>query len=206
MRKRIVLIAIVFVMTVGGISAYLLLNRSQSSEPTKTTATEAAPVADPKQHSVMDVDFIKKVLIYHQQVIEMADIALQKSASSDVRKLAQDIKIVREADITKFKAWLAEWNELYMNLADFPQQSGHDMYPTMPGMATPEELQKLRMLSGVELERTYLEMMKAYYDGMTESTQNGDQDLQFGELVELAKNLETVQGKEIVILDELLKL
>jgi uncharacterized protein (DUF305 family) len=123
-----------------------------------------------------------------------------------VRQLAQDIKTARETDIAKFKVWLTEWSEPYMNLSDFPQQSGHDMYPTLPGMSTPEALQKLRMLSGVGLDNNFLEIMKTYYDGTAKFTKDSQQSLQFGALIKLVKDLEAVQAKEVTALNKLLNL
>lgn len=202
MRKLIVFVVLGCTLIAVGVVVYAGL-----SKPKTEIATEPVPSQpDPKQHTPMDVDIVKKMLIYHQQAVELADIILQKSASTDMRQFAQDIKAKREANITKFKAWLAEWNEPYMNLADFPQQSGHDMYPTLPGMTTPEELQKLRTHPATELDQNVSKIMKMHYGGIAEFMKESRQSLQFGELAEAMKDLQTIQTKEETALNKLLEI
>lgn len=202
MRKLIIFAVVGCALVAVGTVVYAELSKPKAETATMSTP----PQPDPKQHTAVDVDIMKKTLTYNQQAIELADIMLQRSANSDLRQLAQDIKAKREADIVKLKAWLVEWNEPYTNLSDFPQQSGHDMYPTLPGMTTPEELKKLRTYPATELDQNASKTMKAYYAGMAEFMKQSRQALQFGEFAEAMKDLQIAQSKEEAVLDKLFEI
>jgi uncharacterized protein (DUF305 family) len=53
-----------------------------------------------------DVDFIKGMIPHHQGAIDAAKVALQFAKDPEVLKLAQDIAIAQEGEITFMNDWL----------------------------------------------------------------------------------------------------
>jgi uncharacterized protein (DUF305 family) len=199
MNKRTVIVAAVLLAiaaTIGVVFAF-----KQKSEPGKAPAQTQA--VDRSKHNFFDVDFAKQMIIDHQQAIEMSDMAMANSANSEVRQLAANIKAAREPDITKMKNWLTGWGEQYNDLSEFPQMSGHDMYPTLPGMAAPEDLQKLKAMTGAEFDRSFLQIMLDHHKGAAEMAKTQQKAGQYGEIIGLAKSIEAKQLNEIKKINDL---
>jgi uncharacterized protein (DUF305 family) len=203
MNKRIIVIAIALAGIIAiGVATFAF---NKNSEPGNAPAQgQKAEQVDRTKYSFLDADFARKMIIHHQQANEMADAVLQKTTDPDAKQLAQKIKDDNTPQIARFKSLLDEWKETYNNLSDFPQMSGHDMYPTLPGMAAPEDLQKWKATSGVEFDRTFLQMMLDHHKGAVESTKAYRQSGQFGELLNLAGKIEGAQTDDIAKIDELL--
>ena len=84
--------------------------------------------------------------------------------------------------------------------------SGHDMYPTLPGMASPEDIRALTVIPSPEIDKTFLKMMSSHHKGAVEMIQAEKQFGQYGETLSLAETLKSAQGKEAKTLSKLLVL
>ena len=90
MRK--IVITIVTVLVIGGAAFgwWLLQNQPASVPKSKTTqaASKSKKPSNPNEHSYMDVDFARKMIVHNQQGVQMADIAKKNATSEEVRQLA----------------------------------------------------------------------------------------------------------------------
>jgi len=57
----------------------------------------------------MDRHFIERMIPHHQDAIEMAKLALDKSKKSEIKQLARDIINSQTAEIDTMKKWYKEW-------------------------------------------------------------------------------------------------
>lgn len=57
----------------------------------------------------MDSHFIQRMIPHHQEAIDMAKLALEKSKKPEIKKLAQDIIKSQTAEIESMKKWYKEW-------------------------------------------------------------------------------------------------
>ncbi|PWK89475.1 uncharacterized protein (DUF305 family) [Lentzea atacamensis] len=133
--------------------------------------------AAPASGSV-DVGFCQDMAVHHLQGIQMANIARDRSTDPDIRQLAFDIASTQLEQVGRMKGWLMMWNEheqspdgVYMAWMNDAGIHGHGAttatpgQPLMPGMATTEELTKLRGLSGRDLEVYFLQLMIRHHVG-----------------------------------------
>lgn len=162
--------ALVALFFIGGIGASLVWYYSQpsnggaaqsaskASSSTESTLTEA-------DRQLLERDFPKKMLVHNQQAIELIDIELERGQSPALRKAATELKQKRLDELADIKALLTEWNESYQNLEDFPQQMGHDLYPTYEGMATLDELAQLRNIKESSVDKLFLDLMITHVNG-----------------------------------------
>lgn len=118
-----------------------------------------------------DIAFAQLMIPHHQQAIEMADVALERASSPDVKGLAAQIKAAQDPEITQMKAWLSSWGA--------PEQmpgatasdgsmdhSGMSMGGlTSAGMMSAEDMQKLMDATGTDFDRMWLQMMIAHHQG-----------------------------------------
>ncbi|MFC6093304.1 DUF305 domain-containing protein [Saccharothrix lopnurensis] len=126
----------------------------------------------------VDVGFAQDMAVHHLQGVTMANLARDKTADPAVRQLAFDIQSTQLEQVGRMKGWLTFWG--------YPEQSvdgrymrwmsgsghGHGGDPgsagttgPMPGMATSEELNRLRRLSGPEFDVYFLQLMLRHHQG-----------------------------------------
>ena len=155
MRKIVVAIAVVLIIAGVSLGWWFLQSHPTSThkknQPSPSANKNEKP-ANPNEHSYMDIDFARKMIVHNQQGIQMADIAKKNAQSEQVRQLAASISEELSNDTKQYIDWLTVWKETYFNLSDFPQMEGHDMYPTHPGMASLGDLRALESaMRGVDL-------------------------------------------------------
>lgn len=194
-------------MAIGGISCGIWLWRSSSTpEPesanVSTSDSEEAPNSD--GHSYTDIDFAQKIIVHNQQGIQMAEIAKQRAVSEKVRTLAATINDGLTRDTEQYTSWLNTWGERYFNLSDFPEMDGHDMYPTLPGMATYSQMSVFTAASGSEVDKMFLQMAIAHHGGAIEMANGKEfESMQFGQMMDLKTKSLKRQAEEIKMMKQL---
>ncbi|WP_439659466.1 DUF305 domain-containing protein [Lentzea sp. HUAS TT2] len=146
-------IALVLLGAAGGITL------GHSSSP-------AAPTA-------VDIGFSQDMSVHHLQAVQMANLATGRSEDTDVRQLAFDIGSSQLEQVGRMKGWLSSWGELEQAPAgklmmwmsgDHQSMSGMDN-GRMPGMATSQELARLRGMNGKEFDVLFLQLMTRHHEG-----------------------------------------
>ena len=146
-----------------------------SAEPTTTTPTTitAAPApvavvaarADSVRDSFNDADvaFITDMIHHHAQALVMARMAETHGASSQIRVLAARIINAQNDEIALMQRWLRD-RGLPVPDPEHMQHGGHHM-DDMPGMLTPEQLERLDQARGPEFDRVFLQFMIQHHEG-----------------------------------------
>ena len=101
-----------------------------------------------------DVMFLQMMIPHHQQAIDISDLALTKSADSELLALAKNIRDEQGAEIMKMKAWLEEANA-----------SSHSDSNSMDGMLSDAELAALDKASGKSFDVLWLKAMTGHHTG-----------------------------------------
>jgi uncharacterized protein (DUF305 family) len=119
---------------------------------------------------------------HHAQAVEMALIVRDRSTDPTIRALAYDIATSQQQQIGQMYAWLEDWGLPqtgtqppmtwmsgggHAGMGGATSTSGGTPTATtagaMPGMATPEDLQRLASLDGTEAEALFLELMITHH-------------------------------------------
>lgn len=170
----------------------------QSDEGTKQDKPKPQPPPDPTKHSYSDTDFARKMIVYNQQAMELANLVQHGGSDSDVSALAKEITETHGRTADKYANWLKGWGETYQNLSDFPKTDGHDAYPTFTGLAAAYELQKMTEMSKDELEKEFVRLILQHHEGALEHIKNmGGDKLQYGEMKEFLKTDTEHYTKEV---------
>jgi uncharacterized protein (DUF305 family) len=113
------------------------------------------------QHTAADVKFMQGMIGHHQQAIEMTDLLKTRTASEDMKKLALRIDVSQVDEINMMKRWLEVRGQ------EIPSEHAMHMHGAtlMPGMLTPEEMERLGAAKGVEFDRLFLEGMIKHHGG-----------------------------------------
>lgn len=194
-------------LALTGTSAALILvlaacGSSTAGSTSGTGTGAAASVAATVDASAADISFAQLMIPHHQQAVEMADLALARETSLDVRQLAEQIKGAQDPEIQLMSGWLEEWGAP-MKMGD--DHDSHDMGGmTMSGMMTDEEMQALEDATGTDFDRMWLEMMIAHHEGaisMADEVKAGSTN---ADVIALADAVIAGQTEEIDTMTQLL--
>ncbi|MFC4856732.1 DUF305 domain-containing protein [Actinophytocola glycyrrhizae] len=175
-RTFILIAALVAVLLVGAAGG-MLINSARSG------ADDAFPSAES-----VDVGFAHDMRVHHLQAVTMAGIERDKTADPVLRGFAFDVESTQLAQSSEMAGWLTVWGHPQLPEAGAPYmqwmsengththsngEGGTTTGPVqrMPGMATTEELNKLRTLTGKELDVFFLQLMLRHHVGGLEMAQ-----------------------------------
>lgn len=189
-----------------GAAAGLLIGMRQSE-------SVAAPAPDS-----VDVGFCQDMSVHHRQAVTMAALARQRAENPLLRTMAYDIESTQTEQIGRLQGWLSLWGRdrspsgkhmTWMSAAhDSQHGSGLAGSPTavdrMPGMATPDELDRLAKASGAEFDVLFLQLMLRHHQGGTPMLQYAADHAEVGVVRNLAKQTLIAQGKETEYMTKLL--
>lgn len=125
----------------------------------------------------VDVGFAQDMSVHHQQAIEMASWERDHTTDPVLRQLAYDIESSQTAQLGRMQGWLSLWGAATMHtggymawMADAPAHAhgppvANGGVATMPGMASADELRRLRASSGTELDVLFLQLMLRHHEG-----------------------------------------
>ncbi len=171
-------------LTAGAAGWYLFIGRPAAMPTAQSPNTQRqTPLLDPSKHDFFDVDFAQKMIVHHQQGIEIADAVLVSSINQEVRAMATAMREQQVDAEAQYKSWLDEWDETYTNLADFPQMDGHDMYPSYPGLVSAASLGKLKSAASDDVDKRFIELMREHHNGGIQAGEMSNK-LQYGKLIE----------------------
>ena len=137
-----------------------------------------------------DIMFLQMMIPHHQQAIDMSDLALTKSADSELLALAKDIRDEQAAEIVKMKAWLDK--------AGADLDPGHSMGHDMGGMLSDSELAALEAATGKSFDLLWLKGMTGHHVGaidmatMIEDADN-DEIKSFGQAIVTSQSAQNKQ-------------
>lgn len=112
------------------------------------------------QHTGADERFMQGMVGHHLQALDMTALLATRTASDQMRKLAQRIEVSQSDEITMMRRWLE-----VRGLAVPGDHAHHMGGPLMPGMLTGEEIDRLATVKGLEFDRLFLEFMIKHHEG-----------------------------------------
>lgn len=123
--------------------------------------------------SAVDVGFAQDMMVHHQQAVLMAAYTREHPGSDEVRALAAAIDSAQQREIGQLTGWLQSWGKpLQSDRPPMAWMKGempghvHDVGAgSMPGMATPAEMDRLVNLTGKRLDIEFLRLMTRHHQG-----------------------------------------
>jgi uncharacterized protein (DUF305 family) len=124
---------------------------------------EAAKAADLSKvgFTEADVRFMQGMISHHAQAVEMVALIPDRTGREDMRLLGHRIDVSQADEIKMMRHWLE------VRRQDVPGEHAHHVHGAtlMPGMLTPEEMERLAGAKGAEFDRLFLEGMIKHHGG-----------------------------------------
>jgi uncharacterized protein (DUF305 family) len=185
-----------------------------------STARDGGDDAAPSAGSVDD-GFAQDMRVHHLQAVTMAGIERDRTSDLNLRGIAFDIESTQLSQASEMAGWLTVWTQpslpaagaghmAWMSEGGTHAHSNGDGGKTtgavqrMPGMASTDELNKLRKLSGAELDTYFLQLMLRHHEGGSEMARYAAQHASKGYVRNLAEKIVTSQTSESNLMKSLL--
>jgi len=189
--KAFVAGGLALVLVLAGVIGGIALGRS--------TATTYGPA-----EGSVDVGFLQDMDVHHGQGVEMAVWARNNTANPEIRQLAFDIESTQTAQVGRMQGWLTLWGEpltppsgQFMGWMGMPTAS-------MPGMASPEDLARLRASTGPALDVVFLQLMLRHHQGGLPMMQAAADEASVPAVRALAQSMVTSQTSEAAVMTQML--
>jgi uncharacterized protein (DUF305 family) len=173
---------------------------------------QAAQVISPEQardlsrvqFTPADAQFMQGMIGHHRQAVEMVDLLRTRTGSEDMRKLGERIALSQNDEIKMMEHWLTVRGQ------EVPGPHAMHVHGAklMPGMLTPEEMERLAAAKGPEFDRLFLEGMIKHHGGaliMVEELFKMPGAGQDSEMFAFASDVDADQRMEIARMGAMLK-
>jgi uncharacterized protein (DUF305 family) len=198
------------VLVVGSaVLAILLLGAAIGMVARLPGMSSSSDAAVPSAESV-DVGFAYDMVVHHRQAVSMANWVRDHGSDPEVRNLAFDIEQTQLGQIGRMEGWTSLWgypedrplDKPFMtwipaDLAGMSHTHTSAGMTTMPGMASKDELDKLRDLKGSELDIYFLQLMLRHHQGGAPMARYAAEHATQPAVRALAANMLDSQGHEI---------
>jgi uncharacterized protein (DUF305 family) len=160
---------------------------------------DAAPAADS-----VDVGFARDMSVHHEQAVQMAALAYDRSDDPAVRLLAFDILTTQQGQIGIMSGWLDAWGVPWTTTGPRMAWMGMPVKGLMPGMATAEQLDTLRAAEGAAADVVFLQLMIPHHVGGVNMATEAAVHAERASVRQLATTMAEAQTSEIAYMNELL--
>lgn len=166
----------------------------------------------------VDVGFSQDMSVHHRQAVEMASWARDNTTDPRIRQLAFDIESTQNRQVGIMQGWLGLWNAPTLptggHMAWMGQagHAGHSMagmdaggsMSRMPGMASTEDLARLRATPPPQLDVVFLQLMLRHHEGGVSMLEYGRDHAEVAEVRNLATQMLIAQTAESQLMTSLL--
>jgi uncharacterized protein (DUF305 family) len=144
-----------------------------------------------------EAGFARDMIVHHGQAVQMAEIVRDRTESGAVRLLASDISLTQQGQIGIMQGWLGVWGLPITGSEPAMAWMGHPTDGPMPGMATPDEIDRLGKLPPERADVLFLRLMIAHHEAAIPMSQAILQRTDEPEVEQLAKDIIRAQKAEI---------
>lgn len=152
-----------------------------------------------------EAGFLRDMYTHHSQAVAMGMIIRDRTEDPELEALATDIALTQSTQMGTMLGYLDLW-DIPLGSSELPMAwMGHPTQGLMSGMATPEEIERLRTLPVTEAEALFLELMIRHHQGGVEMAEayleRGDQE----EVAFMADRIMLLQASEIDTMNAMLE-
>jgi uncharacterized protein (DUF305 family) len=153
--------------------------------------------SQPPGNDSAEAGFARDMIVHHAQAVQMAEIIRDKTKSDSMRLLVSDISLTQQAQIGIMQGWLGAWGLPITGSEPAMAWMGHPTDGLMPGMATPDEIDRLYTLPPDRADVLFLRLMIAHHEAAIPMAQAVQKRTDEPEVSQLATSIIASQRAEI---------
>ncbi|MFI5841476.1 DUF305 domain-containing protein [Catenuloplanes sp. NPDC051500] len=188
-------------ITAAALTAALTACGTAPSTPTpeSTPAAGTNVAANTGEHNENDVMFLQMMVNHHQQGVEMAKIAAEKSTSDQLKTLASAVVATQTDEVATMKSWLTAWGEADSAATDVNLHADHGGLPA----TSTEEIDSLRATSGADFDPTFLALFTGHQHNAVEMSKTEAAEGVNPDAKSLAKSIDESRTAQIQLMLQL---
>jgi uncharacterized protein (DUF305 family) len=152
-----------------------------------------------------EAGFARDMSVHHAQAVEMAEIVRDKTESEEVRIMAADMALTQQGQIGRMQGWLEVWNLPATGAEPAMTWMGHPTEGRMPGMASPEEIERLQKASPEEADKMFFRLMIPHHQAAVPMAKAVIGETDRPEVENLARAIAATQPGEVELMKEMLE-
>jgi uncharacterized protein (DUF305 family) len=152
-----------------------------------------------------EAGFARDMSVHHAQAVEMAEIVRDKTESAEVRLMAADMALTQQGQIGRMQGWLDAWELSATGAEPAMSWMGHPTEGRMPGMASPEEIERLRNAPPEEAEVMFFRLMIPHHQAAVPMAEAVMEETDRPEVENLAGAIAASQQGEIEVMKDMLE-
>lgn len=174
-------------------------------------------------HGPVDVGFAHDMSVHHAQAVDMATTELTGGSDPAVQNLAFDILTSQQNQIGRMQGWLTSWGEpLLPTGGHMGWMAAHEHHSgmggggmggggmsgpmaSMPGMASPAEMDALRRAAPAARDVLFLQLMLRHHQGGTDMLADAAERAETGYVRALATQMLATQNSESALMTSMLR-
>ena len=207
-NKKFALYSLVALLTSTSITAFSLTDRAKAQEQIQAQIPRSAERRMDMRTEV-DKPFIEMMISHHQSANEMAQMALSRAKSPEVKKLAQSIIEEQTREIEQMQTWYKQWygTEVPTTETNMGMDSGMDesMMQAMMQMEMMDREMMEALENAQDFDREFLRQMTRHHRTATMMAGLVVNTAQHREIRNLAENIIESQSAEIAQMQQLLQ-
>ena len=139
----------------------LLIQPGAPGAPSHVITVDKATDLSNVQATTADIEFMQGMIHHHLQAIDMTSLLAGNTQSEDMRKLGLRMSLSQSDEIKMMRRWLEVRGQ------NAPGDHANHMpgAPMMPGMLSPEEMDRLAAAKGKEFDELFLRGMIKHHRG-----------------------------------------
>jgi uncharacterized protein (DUF305 family) len=186
-------------------TALLLLLLSAAAILAAGAALAGLLTSRPPGDDSAEAGFARDMMVHHAQAVQMAEIVRDRTNSDTMRLLASDIALTQQAQIGIMQGWLQAWGLPMTATEPAMAWMGHPMDGPMPGMATPEEIDRLSEVPPDVADVLFLRLMIRHHQAAIPMAEALLKRSDRPEVRALAQSVEVSQRAEIETMKAMLE-
>ena len=152
-----------------------------------------------------EAGFARDMSVHHAQAVEMAEIVRDKTESEEVRIMAADMALTQQGQIGRMQGWLEVWNLPATGAEPTMSWMGNQTEGHMPGMASPEEIERLQKASSEEADKMFFRLMIPHHQAAVPMAEAVIEETDRPEVENLAGAIAASQEGESEVMRDMLE-
>lgn len=210
MNKKFAIYSLVVLLTGSIITALSVIDSARANEQNQVQAPRPSTTA-PMQREMnrsheVDKSFIEMMIPHHRGAVEMAQMALTRAKSPEVKKLAQSIIQDQNREIQQMQTWYKQWygTEVSNSGTNMHGDMGEQMMMSMQQQEKMDREMMAALENAPDFDPEFLRQMTRHHQMATMMAGMVVNSAQHPEIRNLAQSIISSQSAEIAQMEQLL--
>jgi uncharacterized protein (DUF305 family) len=211
MNKKVLTYSLVALLTGTTITAFSIIDSAKANDRNQVQApnpTNTSPMhGGMNMRAEVDKSFIEMMIPHHQSATEMAQMALNRAKSPEVKKLAQSIISDQTREIKQMQGWYKQWYGTEVPMSGM--NMGNNMDEAMKISMQQQEMMDEEMMAALQnapnFDQEFLRQMTRHHRMASHLAGMVGNNARHPEIRNLAQSIAKSQSTEIAQMQQLLQ-